>query len=209
MKFDPAFKKAISALPSSEKDKLIFRLLKKDLVLANRLLFELVDDNSIEDRRAMLEDRIVAQSKRNAQRFYSLGCLLLDVKSLSGEITEHVKVTKDKIGEISLNILLLTETIRLNNEQILLSQPNKSKTLNVYIIARAFKILLLINKMHSDMFLEFVDDLKILGNLIGNNDVLMRTAIFHGFDVNWFCTPYIPEDIVELHKELRSMGYLR
>ena len=40
MTFDKDFKEAISHLPSSEKDKLILRLLKKDLVLANRLYFE-------------------------------------------------------------------------------------------------------------------------------------------------------------------------
>ena len=45
MKFSPEFKAAISDLPSAEKDKLIFRLLKKDENLANRIYFELLDIN--------------------------------------------------------------------------------------------------------------------------------------------------------------------
>jgi len=47
------FETAISHLPAKEKDKLILRLLKKDLILANRLQFELVDNGNIEERRAL------------------------------------------------------------------------------------------------------------------------------------------------------------
>ena len=38
MKLTPEFKKAISELPNEEKDKLIFRLIKKDPDLANRII---------------------------------------------------------------------------------------------------------------------------------------------------------------------------
>lgn len=42
-KYSKEFKEAISRLPSTEKDKLIFRLLKHDMALENRLYFELVN----------------------------------------------------------------------------------------------------------------------------------------------------------------------
>ena len=48
--FENDFKKAIQNLPSQEKDKLILRLLKWDLALANRLYFELVDTDTAEDK---------------------------------------------------------------------------------------------------------------------------------------------------------------
>lgn len=48
-------KDAVSGLPSAEKDKLIFRLLKKDMILANRLSFELVNDRSVEEERENIE----------------------------------------------------------------------------------------------------------------------------------------------------------
>ena len=51
MTFDKNFKEAISQLSSAEKDKLIFRLLKKDLHFAGRLYFELVSTDSKEDMR--------------------------------------------------------------------------------------------------------------------------------------------------------------
>lgn len=48
MTFPKEFKEALSHLPSKEKDKLVLRLLRKDLLLANRLLFELVNTNTVE-----------------------------------------------------------------------------------------------------------------------------------------------------------------
>ena len=56
MTFDPEFKKALQLLPDSEKDKLILRLLKRDLNLANKLRFELVDTESVQDKREQLKN---------------------------------------------------------------------------------------------------------------------------------------------------------
>lgn len=53
MKFDKKFKEAISHLESQEKDKLIFRLLKHDLNLANRLYFELLSTKTVDEKRAL------------------------------------------------------------------------------------------------------------------------------------------------------------
>ena len=55
MKFDPEFKNAILQLPSKEKDKLLLRLLKRDVILANQLHFELISGDSVQDRRTRME----------------------------------------------------------------------------------------------------------------------------------------------------------
>ena len=55
MKFDQEFKDAISRLPGKEKDKLILRLLKKDISLANQLYFQLVESRSVEELRTEVE----------------------------------------------------------------------------------------------------------------------------------------------------------
>ena len=52
--FDKEFKTAIHNLSDLEKDKLILRLLRKDLDLANRLYFELVDTETVEQKREQL-----------------------------------------------------------------------------------------------------------------------------------------------------------
>jgi len=210
MTFPKEFKEAISHLPSSEKDKLILRLLKHDLLLANRLLFELVDARSVEDRREAMGKHVLSRVKRMTETFYSIGYLNMDVRYLSGDITEHVRVTKDKYGEVSLNILLLKEVIKWNQDHILNSKPPiKRRKFAVALIARVFKVLLLIKKMDADLLLEFKKDLFELGDLIGENDFLMNTSISNGLDVNWLLRAEIPDDIVQIHKEIKNNGFLK
>jgi hypothetical protein len=49
MTFDTGFKKALQLLPEHQKDKLILRLLKHDLQLANKLRFELLDTDTVQE----------------------------------------------------------------------------------------------------------------------------------------------------------------
>ena len=207
--FDKEFKEAISHLPSKEKDKLIIRLLRKNLNLANRLYFELIDDKGVDERRDQLEIRIISRVKQATNTFYSPGYLKMDMGYLSGAITEHVKITKDKFGEAYLNLLLLNEVLQQNNKNIANAPFQKARKCCIYIIAKTFKILMLIQKLHEDFHIEFKEEIQQLGELIGENDYLMRTAIHHGLDVNWLIRFNIPEGIAVTYKDLRANGYLR
>jgi len=209
MTFDPEFKKALQLLPDSEKDKLILRLLKRDLNLANKLRFELVDTESVQDKREQLKNRIIRRIQLATDRYYSVGYLLMDIRDISGEINQHVAITKDKIGEISLNCLMLQQMLELNNERIGAEKYGKAYTLCIYIIARIFKILMLIQKQHEDLHLEFNEDIATLGKLIGNNHHLMKTAILNGLDVNWLIEFNIPNNIADIYKTLRENGLLK
>lgn len=209
MTFDKNFKEALSHLSDTEKDRLILRLLKKDVTLANRLRFELLSTVTVDERRREVEKRIKQQVVHFSANFYSVGYLNMDVRSLSGEINEHVKITKDVFGEVSLNILLLNETLTLNNSKIQRATFGKAYKFCVAVIARIFKILLLINKLDVDYRVDFEEGLKTLNTLIGANHYLMKTAIQNGFDVNWLLPDNVPEDIVAIHKQLRTNGYLR
>ena len=209
MTFEKEFKTALQNLPSAEKDKLILRLLKRDLDLANRLLFELVSTQSIEDRRELIQNEVTIAIKRASNRFYSLGYLLMDMRELSGRITEHVKITKDKFGEISLNLQMLNEILTINKLYIVNSKPKDAHTFCVYVIARAFKILMLINVLHEDYRIEFKNDLEKLGLLISENRLLIKTAFYNGLDVKWLLESVIPTNIVAIHKDIRSNGFLK
>jgi len=209
MAFDPEFKKALQLLPDSEKDKLILRLLKRDLNLANKLRFELVDTESVQDKREQLKNRIIRRIQLATDRYYSVGYLLMDIRDISGEINQHVAITKDKFGEISLNCLMLKQMLELNNERIGTEKYGKAYTLCIYIIARIFKILMLIQKQHEDLHLEFNEDIATLGKLIGNNHHLMKTAILNGLDVNWLIEFNIPNNIADIYKTLRENGLLK
>ena len=207
--FSKEFKKAIQELPNSEKDKLIFRLLKRDLDLANRLYFELVDVETVEDKRAAFEIEMLRKISYFSDRYYSVGYLLQDTRFLSGDINNHVKITKDKFGEISLNLKMLNHLLTINNKRIETVTYSKAYTLCIYVIARAFKILLLIKAIDEDYFLDFKENLSTLGKLIYDNPFLMHTAIDNDLDVNWLILGEIPENIVAIHKEIRANGFLK
>ncbi len=209
MKFEKDFKIAISNLSSKEKDKLIMRLLKKDITLANRLYFELVSTDSVEDRRSKQEKHIITSLNRQADRSYSPGILMILLREFSGEIAEHVKTTKDKYGEPYLNLILLIETLKFNHENISKLGYSYTYKLFIYIISKAFKILILINSLHEDFHLEFEDKLIELGNQISKYNMLMKVAIQNGFDINWLLSADIPENIKEIHKNVRAQGLLR
>ena len=98
---DIEFKKALQELPEKEKDKLIFRLLRRDMDLAEKLHFELVDTDSIEDKRRNMETIISNDIKRFSENFHSLDYIAIEMRRISGKISHHVKITKDKFIEQS------------------------------------------------------------------------------------------------------------
>ncbi len=211
MSYPKEFKEALSYLPSKEKDKLILRLLKKDVVLESRLFFELVNTNTVEEQREKLKDNLVYQIRRNAEKgHYSIGYLNWDVRELSGLISEHVSITKDKYGEAHLNLIMINEVLKINKNFILNSRPPaKRRKFCVAVIARAFKILLIINKLDTDFLMEFEENLKTFGKLIVENTYLMKEATKNGLDINWLINTEIPENIIAIHKEIRVNGFLK
>jgi hypothetical protein len=206
---DIEFKKALQELPEKEKDKLIFRLLRRDMDLAEKLHFELVDTDSIEDKRRNMETIISNDIKRFSENFHSLDYIAIEMRRISGKISHHVKITKDKFGEISLNLQMLNEVIEQNAFSLTHSKPQKSAKFYNYAIVRAFKILLLINLLHEDFLLDFKADLKKLGANIASNKMLLKTANFNSLEINWLLEAEIPENIPQIHKEIKAAGFLK
>jgi len=213
MTFEKEFKDAISRLSSAEKDKLIFRLLKKDLDLANQLLFELISDDSKEDRRKEAKKQIekrVEWSKKGIQYSYaSPGILLMEMRESSGIINDHVKITKDKYGEIYLHIFVTKEYLQIYNDNFKDFPAGKLYTLNIYLVAKVFKIMILLKKQHDDLLMDFIDDLEKIGNLFKENPNLMKIAKHNELDINWLINNNIPDNIAEIEKNLRQRGYLK
>ncbi len=58
MEYSKEFKAALSAFSSQEKDKLIFRLLRKDKLLSKKLYFELIDPENTDDKRNAMEEQV-------------------------------------------------------------------------------------------------------------------------------------------------------
>jgi hypothetical protein len=211
MTFDKEFKEAISRLPSSEKDKLIFRLLKKDLNLTNQLFFELVSADSKEDKRKQAKEdirRVVNMSKQHC-KYLTLGILMMDMRDAAGIVNEHVNITKDKYGEVYLHLFILKEYLKIYNTHFKDYQAGKSYTMNIYITAKIFKVMVLLKKMHEDLLIDFADDFKETGRLFGDNPNLMKVATQNGLNINWLTIGKIPDNITEIEKDLRRNGYLK
>lgn len=177
VKLTDDLKKAISGLSHKEKDKLLFRLIAKEPILAEQLVFKLLEEGiSAEDRRADLAKEIEQYLIDYQKYYYSPGYLLLDLRSLSGKITLHIKTTKDKYGEVALNFLMLNKTLELFGKKIGQVRPNRSRTLNKYVVNRAIKLLGLLHKIHEDYRLDFSDSMIELGQHIQKIDAMKRMA---------------------------------
>lgn len=209
MVFDTEFKNAIAELPSKEKDKLLLRLLKKDMILAKRLYFELVSDDTADDRREEMENYIQGQVELCSQGRTTAKQMLLTLRNISASITEHVKVTKDKFGEASLNLLMLNSLLDACRSQILNASANLAYRLDMYMIVRTYKVLMLIRALHDDFAIDFEDGLYALRSHFDEHPRLRSLAINNGLEVDWLAYDQIPEDIVQRNKDTRAAGLLR
>lgn len=196
VKLEPELKKAISGLSHKEKDKLLFRLIAKDLALVARLNFELIETLAgvtKEERREEIEKELLHSLEINQSQYHSPGYLLLDLRHLSGEINRHVRTTKDKYGDIYLNFLMLNTAFKLHGTQIQRATYHSARTFNDYVVKRALRLLNQLIKLHEDHVLDFEEPMKELGKHIGNCDTTMKAAIFHGLDVNWLLRGEVPD----------------
>lgn len=92
-------------MPLKEKDKLLLRLVAKDKLLIDQLQFKLVEEGlSTEIRRQIVQDKLDAIYRQNIN---NTKVLFAEIREASSAITWHVKVTKDKYGEVDLLLNLL------------------------------------------------------------------------------------------------------
>ncbi|GAB3261846.1 hypothetical protein GCM10027347_27160 [Larkinella harenae] len=155
---DKDLKKEILKLPSNEKDKLLLRLVAKDKNLVERLHFVLIEgETTTEERRHELKEKIAATA--NGQYNHPDGWLLKALRSLSSAITHHVKITKDKYGEVELNLYVLTAFFTM--------QPSHFAYLNhhnqhvcAFVAKKADSILKKLQKIDPDYYIEFETDVN-------------------------------------------------
>ncbi|WP_229311084.1 hypothetical protein [Larkinella soli] len=158
MAIDKELKKEILKLPAGEKDKLLLRLVAKDRDLVERLQFVLIENEATtEERRKEVKERIAG----TAIGHYSHpdGWLLKAMRSLSTAVTHHVKITKDKYGDIELNLYLLNAFFD--------AQPSLFRVLNrhnehvcAFVAKKADAVLKKLTKLDPDYFIEFETDVN-------------------------------------------------
>lgn len=208
MEFSKEFKQALSEFSSKEKDKLIFRLLKKDKLLSKKLYFELIEEETTDNKRntmeSYLKERITDLSKHIGNPKY----FLVLVRKLSGEITEHVKVTTDKFGDVFLN-LFLVNTILEHNDKLSRQRFDAVYKLYIYLINKIIKALIQIQKLDEDYWLEFDEILTDIDFQLHENLYLEKLCINNGLDFNWLKCENIPDHFELIVKDIRSQGFLK
>lgn len=163
MKLEEQLKAAIVRMPVSDKDKLLLRLVAKDVKLVRRLVFELVEGGETRDERAAeLKGKIANALKPSNVGIASPDFLLYEFRYWNTRITEHVQATKDKVGEVSLSFFMLAEGIRNHSQMLQKYSSATSSTVSPYLIKRMKILLVKAEKVHEDYFIEFRRDVQEL-----------------------------------------------
>ena len=157
-------KEAILMMPQKEKDKLLLRLVGKDELLSEQLRVQLLcDQNYILEERQKVYEKITRYVRKFT--YNTAGWLLMDIRSLSGYINNHSKITKDKHGEIVLQLHLMESFItkfRDNLEEDVYDADTFAKDL----VNRCYKYYTQILKLHEDFYIEFEAQMNTILNFI-------------------------------------------
>lgn len=159
MALPDALKKEIVRMPVKEKDKLLLRLVGKDKTLVDKLYFELIEGGATtEERRAAIKARIEKVARMTQ---YSPGWIMMDMRSLSGDISYHVKITKDKYGDIELNLYMLNEFFEQHTEQ-LATYSSRSDKCALYMVKKVQTLLNKLAKLDEEYYIDFASDMEKL-----------------------------------------------
>jgi hypothetical protein len=208
MEYSKEFKQALSEFSPVEKDRLIFRLLKKDKLLSKKLYFELIDEETTDDKRNAMEENIREKISLASKYIANQKYFLVLIRKISAEITEHIKITTDKFGDVSLNLFLINEILE-NNEKLGQQRFDNVYKLYIYLINKIFKALTLIKKLDEDYWMEFDEFLENINEKIDNNIYLSKLCVNNGLDFNWLKCENIPDHFELIVKNIKSEGFLR
>jgi hypothetical protein len=163
MPIQDELKKAIVKMPLKEKDKLLLRLIAKDGALSDKLYFELVEGSTtIPERREDIAGNILHSA---TMAMDTPGWIMMEMRSLSGEISYHVKITKDKLGSVELNLLLLNTFLDRYSDK-LQNLTSRSEKCAQYIAKKALTIITALQKLNEDYRFDFVADANRMLKLV-------------------------------------------
>ena len=208
MEYSKEFKQALSEFSSIEKDRLIFLLLKKDKLLSKKLYFEIIDPETTDQKRDQMEENVTEKLASAARYIGNPKYYLSTIRTISAEITEHVKVTTDKFGEVYLNLFLVDQILE-NNDSFAQQRFDNVYKLYIYLINKIVRALLLIKKIDEDYWMEFDEILGKIDDKVHENRYLEKLFINNGIDFNWLQSENLPENLDLIIKNIKSQGFLR
>lgn len=157
-------KEMIRMLSLKEKDKLLLRLIAKDDVLLEQLTYTHLEmGETLEERRqdvVVFFQNVLSKQARPTRP----DTLLKKLRTASGRLGKHVRVTKDKLGEVSLLVDLLNFALDEHLEAMRRRyvSPYDWYRLAHYIAKRFGPLFKKANKLHPDLWMEFEPKLNDL-----------------------------------------------
>ncbi len=152
----------ILALPVTEKNKMLLRLISKKQLLLDQLQYKLLENEEVYllERRNELREKI---RNNTGQLFNGIQNLFSRLKALYTEVVYHRKVTGDKYGEAELSIFLFLTFFK--TQATLLTGTRMTRYHEkpaLFFVKKTLGVLAVIEKLHEDYRLEFNTDLEEL-----------------------------------------------
>jgi hypothetical protein len=146
-KTDDARFALLQTLTVEQKDKLLLKLFRKDPMLVEKLAFEFFQtDDDLPKRRRDIEHKIDAYLSEKYIHWDTPGELMMEMRSINGRITEHVKITKDKFGEVFLTALMLNTAFGRFGD-MLNNKIGRADTFAEYVVKKAENMLKIYEKL--------------------------------------------------------------
>ena len=175
-------KEAICQMPQKEKDKILLRLIAKDHMLIARLEHDLFgDENETKALAEEIKEDIDEMIKFNHG---TPGWLMMAMRTENGAITRHVKITKDKKGEIELTLYLLSQTFK-KQEKFLAKYAYRADKFGGYVCKRMDFVLKKIIKLHSDLQFDYKDEVEFILNFLHTSKATQGDAVLQNIPVDW------------------------
>lgn len=185
-KLTDAQKEMVRALPPREKDTLLLRLIAKDDLLLEQLTYRHLEHEATLDERVD-ELREFFRRLCSPQAELSPGELMMRFRQASGYLTRHVRVTKNKLGEVQLLVELLHYGLDANLRRMRqrYRSPGRWYKLAQYLCKRLPTTMRKADKLHPDLWLEFEGQLNDLLQLIWDTPELNGEAERTGLARRW------------------------
>lgn len=175
-------KEAICQMPQKEKDKILLRLIAKDEMLIARLEHELFGDEN--ETKALAEEIKEDIDQMTSFSHGTPGWLMMAMRSINGDITRHVKITKDKTGEIELTLYLLSQTFK-KQEKFLEKYAYRADKFGGYVCKRADFVLKKIIKLHPDLQFDYKNEVEFVLSFLHTSKATQADAVLQKIPKDW------------------------
>jgi len=186
-KLENDLKQAIVEMPAKEKDRLLLRLIAKDSLLTAKLRHQLLEDDSdmLAARTELLEAIENTFAREGfANWTHTPGLVMMVMRDFSGDITRHVKITKDKYGEIMLLTQLINSPFS-KQRKLLMSKQRRGEKFATYACRKAQIVLSKLEKFEPDYYLDFEKDVNEMLSHLNNYPPAQRQMQTYGLPHRW------------------------